>query len=174
MRSVNQKLRKAIEDEGRLTRLEGDWWQHSLTVRSEREPSAISLLRISRDRDGALEVAGRGWQEDGTLSSRYWSVATKERRDAPSVFYYWNGERPRHPNAPQLEGTGEIRLESADRAAGYWITRSDADLALHERTSGVYLRADPGDMRLLDAGDLASRGRLIALRLEEWKAIVNS
>jgi Predicted nucleotide-binding protein containing TIR-like domain len=174
MRSVNQKLRKAIEDEGRLTRLEGDWWQHSLTVRTEREPSAISLLRISRDRDGALEVAGRGWQEDGTLSSRYWSVATKERRDTPSVFYYWNGERPRHPNAPQLEGTGEIRLESADRAAGYWITRSDADLALHERTSGVYLRADPADMQLLDDGDLTSRGRLIARRLEEWKAIVNS
>src|SRR3954447_8172955 len=160
IRVVNQKLRKAIEDVGRLTRLEGDWWQHSLTVRSEREPSAISLLRISRDREGALEVAGRGWQEDGTLSSRYWSVASKEHRDPPAVFYYWNGERPRHPNAPQLEGTGEIRLESADRAAGYWITRSDADLALHERTSGVYLRADPGDMRLLDAGDLASRGRL--------------
>src|SRR6266498_1906456 len=52
MRAVNQKLRKAIEEEGRLTRLEGDWWQHSLTLRSEREPSAISLLRISRDREG--------------------------------------------------------------------------------------------------------------------------
>src|SRR3954463_8805367 len=68
MRAVNQKLRKAIEDEGRLSRLEGDWWQHSLTVRTEREPSAIGLLRIARDRDGALEVSGRGWQEDGTLS----------------------------------------------------------------------------------------------------------
>ena len=77
MRAVNQKLRKAIEEEGRLTRLEGDWWQHSLTLRSEREPSAISLLRISRDREGGLEVAGRAWQEDGTLSSRYWSEAVE-------------------------------------------------------------------------------------------------
>src|SRR6185437_21561 len=91
MRTVNQKLRKAIEEEGRLTRLEGDWWQHSLTLRSEREPSAISLLRISRDREGGLEVAGRGWQEDGTISSRYWSIASKERRDPSAVFYYWNG-----------------------------------------------------------------------------------
>src|SRR3954449_12426153 len=33
MREVNQKLRKAIEDEGRLARIEGDWWQHSLTMR---------------------------------------------------------------------------------------------------------------------------------------------
>jgi hypothetical protein len=174
MRAVNQKIRKAIEEEGRLTRLEGDWWQHSLTQRSEREPSAISLLRISRDRAGGLEVAGRGWQEDGTLSVRYWSVASKERRDPPSVFYYWNGERPRHPNAPQLEGTGEIRLESADRASGYWITRSDVDLALHERTSGVYLRADPDDMRTLDGGGEQSRANLLALRLGEWKAISNS
>jgi hypothetical protein len=174
MRAVNQKIRKAIEEEGRLTRLEGDWWQHSLTQRSEREPSAISLLRISRDRAAGLEVAGRGWQEDGTLSVRYWSVASKERRDPPSVFYYWNGERPRHPNAPQLEGTGEIRLESADRASGYWITRSDVDLALHERTSGVYLRADPDDMRTLDGGGEQSRANLLALRLGEWKAISNS
>src|SRR6188508_1637375 len=26
MREVNQKVRKAIEDEGRLSRLEGEWW----------------------------------------------------------------------------------------------------------------------------------------------------
>jgi hypothetical protein len=174
MRAVNQKLRKAIDEEGRLTRLEGDWWQHSLTLRNEREPSAISLLRILRNREGGLEVAGRGWQEDGTLSSRYWSVASKERRDPPSVFYYWNGERPRHPNAPQLEGTGEIRLESADRASGYWTTRSDTDAQLRERTAGVYLRADPDDMRTLDGGDEQSRADLLALRLREWKAISNS
>ena len=174
MRAVNQKLRKAIEDEGRLTRLEGDWWQHSLTLRTENEPSAISLLRISRDREGGLEVAGRGWQEDGTLSVRYWSVASKEHRDPTRVFYFWNGERPRHPNAPQLEGTGEIRLEDADRAAGYWTTRSETDPLLRERTSGVYLRADPEDMRTLDGGDPKSRAALLALRLEEWKAISNS
>jgi len=174
MREVNQKLRKAIEDEGRLARLEGDWWQHSLTLRTEREPSAISLLRISRDREGGMEVAGRGWQEDGTLSVRYWSIASKERRDPHSVFYYWNGERPRHPNAPQLEGTGEIRLEDADRAAGYWTTRSETDPLLHERTSGIYLRADPADRRVLDEGAPQARAELIATRLEEWKAYVNS
>ncbi len=174
MRAVNQKLRKAIEDEGRLTRIEGDWWQHSLTMRSEREPSAISLLRISRDREGGLEVAGRAWQEDGTLSSRYWSEAARERRDPASILYFWKGERPRHPNAPQLEGTGEIRLESADRASGYWITRSDSDPQLRERTSGVYLRADPDDMRTLDAGDAPSRAALLAVRLEEWKTILDS
>jgi hypothetical protein len=174
MRAVNQKVRKAIEDEGRLTRLEGDWWQHSLTLRTEREPSAISLLRISRDREGSLEVAGRGWQEDGTLSSRYWSVASKERRDPPNVFYYYRGERPRHPNAPQLEGTGEIRLDSPDRASGYWITQSQTDPLLRERTSGVYLRADPDDMRILDGGEASSRAGLLAVRLAEWKAISNS
>jgi predicted nucleotide-binding protein with TIR-like domain len=174
MRTVNQRLRKAIEDEGRLTRIEGDWWQHSLTLRSEREPSAISLLRISRNREGGLEVAGRAWQEDGTLSSRYWSEAAREHRDPPSIFYFWKGERPRHPNAPQLEGTGEIRLESADRASGYWITRSDVDLQLRERTAGVYLRADPGDMGILDGGDATLRAGLLAARLREWKTILDT
>src|SRR4029450_1681047 len=139
MRLVNQKLRKAIESEGRGARIEGLWGQFSFAERGAREPSAVSLLRISRDRDGALEVSGRSWQEDGTLSARYWSEAAKERKAPPSIFYYWNGERPRHPNAPQLYGTGEIRLESADRAEGYWTTRSDTHPEVKARTSGVYL-----------------------------------
>src|SRR3954451_19875914 len=82
MKVVCQKLQKAIENEGRLTRIEGMWWQFSLTQRSEKEPSAVSLLRISRDRNGALQVAGRSWQEDGTLSARYWSEAAKEKEGA--------------------------------------------------------------------------------------------
>src|SRR3982074_663298 len=34
MRAVHQKLRKAIEAEGSLARIEGPWWQFSLTERS--------------------------------------------------------------------------------------------------------------------------------------------
>jgi hypothetical protein len=78
MRTVNQKLRRVIENEGRATGIEGLWWQFSLTERSSREPSAVSLLRISRDRDGALELKGHSWQADGTLSARYWSEAARE------------------------------------------------------------------------------------------------
>ena len=171
---INEKLRKAIEHEGRVTRIEGLWWQFSLTERTSREPSAVSLLRISRDRDGALEVRGRAWQEDGSLSARYWSEAAKERKDPPGVFYYWNGERPRHTNAPQLDGTGEIRVESADRAAGYWTTRSESDRKINARTSGVYLRAEPGDISILDGRDDQQRAQLIAERLRHWKSIANA
>src|SRR5262245_31914949 len=109
MKAINQKIRKAIETEGRASRIEGLWWQFSQTERTAEEPSAVSLLRISRDRDGSLSVTGRGWQEDGMLSSRYWSEASREKKDPSGIFYYWKGERPRHPNAPQLDGTGEIR-----------------------------------------------------------------
>ena len=171
MRVVNEKLRKAIENEGRAARIEGQWWQFSLTELSSEEPSAVSLLQISRGRDGALELAGRAWQEDGTLSARYWSEATKERKDPPGVFYYWKGERPRHPNAPQLEGTGEIRLESADRAAGHWTTRSATDPQVNARTSGVYVRANPEDMSILDGRDDRRRAELIAERLTDWKRV---
>jgi hypothetical protein len=174
VRAINQKLRKAIETEGRRGPIEGLWWQLSLTMRTEEEPSAVSLLRISRDRDGDLSVSGRAWQEDGTLSSRYWSVATKERRDPAGVLYFWNGERPRDPNAPQLEGAGEITLDSTDRATGYWTTRSDRDPTLHARTAGVYLRADPADLDCLESGTEEERAELIAERLREWKAAASA
>jgi hypothetical protein len=171
---VNQKLRKAIEDEGRVARIEGWWWQFSLTARSAHEPSAVSLLQISRDRDGALALSGRAWQEDGTLSARYWSEAAKERRDPPGIFYYWRGERPRHPNAPQLDGTAEIRLESTDRAAGYWTTRSETHPEVNARTSGFYVRANPEDMSILDGPDDRQRAELIAERLGRWKSTTNA
>ena len=171
LKVVNQKVRKAIETEGRLNRIEGLWWQLSLTERSDREPSAVSLLRISRDRDGALEIRGRSWQEDGRLSARYWSEAAKERRDPPGVFYYWNGERPLQVNAPQLDGTGEIRIESADRATGYFTTRSAGDPNVNARTSGIYVRADPNDLTVMDGRDDRQRVELIAERLKDWKSV---
>jgi hypothetical protein len=170
IRAINEKLRNAIEAEGHRGAIEGLWWQLSLTMRTEEEPSAVSLLRISRDRDGGLALNGRAWQEDGTLSARYWSEAAKERRDPAGIFYYHTLERPRDPNAPQYDGTGEITLETADRATGYWTTRSDRDPALNARTSGVYLRADPADLEVLDGGSAEDRAALIAQRLEEWKS----
>src|SRR5262244_4022722 len=39
-RVICQKLKKAIENEGQLARIEGLWWQFSLTERSQQEPSA--------------------------------------------------------------------------------------------------------------------------------------
>jgi hypothetical protein len=173
MRVVNQKLRKAIEDGGRVARIEGLWWQYSLTERTAKEPSAVSLLRISRDRHGALELAGRAWQENGSLSSRYWSEAVKEKNETSGIFYYWKGERPMDPNAPQLDGTGEIRMESVDRASGYFTTRADTRPKLNERTAGVYWRADPEDISILDGNDDQRRAELIAERLRRWKSITN-
>jgi Predicted nucleotide-binding protein containing TIR-like domain len=172
VRQINQKLRKAIDAEGRISRLEGEWWQLSLTPRTELDPSAVSLLTISRDRTGALEVAGRSWDADGTLSARLWSEASKERADPAGILFFWKGERPRHPNAPQIEGTAEIRLESVDRASGYWTTRLvDGDFLA--RTSTTFLRAEPGDAAVLD-GDVAGRAALIERRLEEWKSLASS
>jgi hypothetical protein len=174
IKTICQTLRKAIESQGRLARIEGLWWQFSLTERSSEEPSAVSLLQISRDRDGVLEMSGRAWQEDGTLSSRYRTEATKERKDPPGLFYYWKGERPRHANAPQLDGTGEIRLESADRASGYFITRSDSLPQINIRTSGVYVRANAEDLSILDGRDDRRRAELISERLTDWKSTTNA
>ena len=174
VRQINRQLRKAIAAEGRVSRVEGDWWQLSLTERTELEPSAVSLLTIARDRAGALEIAGRSWRSDGTLSARYWSEASKERTDPPGIFYVWKGERPREPDAPELEGTGEIKLESVDRASGYWTTRSQDTGGFIARTSGIYVRADAGDRAVLDGDDPAERVRLIERRLEEWKSLANA
>jgi hypothetical protein len=168
MKKINQTLRKAIETERLLIGIEGLWWQFSLTERNADEPSVLSLLRVSRDRYGMLEVSGRSWQADGTLSARYRSEAAKEQKDPAGVFYYWRGERLRNPNAPQVDGTGEIRIESVDRAAGYWTTVLPG---VTTRTAGVYLRADPEDLATLDGRDDKKRAELLAQQLLRWESI---
>jgi len=171
MKAVNEKLRGAIESQGRLARIEGLWWQFSLTELGPHEPSAMSLLRVARARDGTLEMAGRSWGEDGRLTARYASEAAKERKEPSGIFYFWRGERPRDPNSPRLEGTGEIRLESEDRANGYWTTHAEGSPKVDARTSGVYWRAEPEDLAVLDGADDRRRAELIAERLRNWKAI---
>jgi hypothetical protein len=170
IKGINQKLRKAIEAVGRIVGIEGLWWQFSLTERTADEPSAMSLLRVARDRNGMLEVSGRSWQADGTLSARYSSEAAKEKKDPAGVFYYWKGERPRSSNAPQVDGTGEIKLESPDRATGYWTTTLPNATT---RTAGIYLRADARDLAILDGRDDKQRAALLAEQLQRWESLRN-
>ena len=65
-------------------------------------------------------------------------------------------------------------MEFADRATGYWTTRSDRDAGLNARTAGLYLRADPSDLELLDGGSEEERAELIGQRLREWKSVANA
>src|SRR5262245_37443703 len=58
------------------------------------------------------------------------------------MVYYWKGERPRDPNAPQLDGTGEIRLESADRGISRLSCKPGAICALS--TTGAELATANG------------------------------
>ena len=67
-----------------------------------------------------------------------------------------------------------FKIESADRAAGYFTTRSETDPEVSARTSGVYLRADPEDLSILDGRDDRKRAELIAERLSHWKSITSA
>ena len=55
-----------------------------------------------------------------------------------------------------------------------FLGSTDTDRDLHERTSGIYLRADPADGRTLDGDDPLARTEVLEHRLREWRAIVNA
>jgi hypothetical protein len=55
--------------------------------------------------------------------------------------------------------------------AGYFTTRADTDPPVNARTSGVYWRADPDDLGLMDGRDYKKRAALIAERLAQWKSV---
>ena len=176
--AINQKLRKAIETEGRRRTSRGVSVGNSrLAVRSREEDRRS---RHPTNLAGTATVASAspvsGLAGGRHPSARYWSEATKERRGIirPACSISGRGERPRHPNAPQLEGTGEITVETADRATGYWTTRSDRDPGLNARTAGVSLRADASDLQVLESGRRRGAVRSDRPRLREWKSAANA
>ena len=139
MRTINQKLRNGHRGRGSRRALEGLWWQLSLTARTAEEPSAVSLLQISRDRARRPGGPGRAWQEDGTLSSRYWSEAQGEEATRPSIFYYWKGERPRAPERPAARRHRRDPAGIPRPRRRLLITRSDA----HPDAQRAHLRHLP-------------------------------
>jgi hypothetical protein len=174
VRAINQKLREAIEAEGRRGPVEGLWWQLSLTVRTDDEPSAVSLLRISRDPrrwpepDGPRVAGGR--HTVGPLLVRGCDRAPGSQQH----LLLLEGRASPPPECPAARGHRRDQDgERADRATGYWTTRSDRDPGLNARTAGVYLRTDPSDLELLDSGSEEERAELIAQRLREWKSAAN-
>ena len=65
-------------------------------------------------------------------------------------------------------------MESADRASGYWTTRADTRPKLNARPAGVFWRADPDDLSILDGRDDQRRAELLAERLGQWKSLTNA
>ena len=151
MRAINEKLRKAIESEGRLARIEGSWWQFSLTRAHRARAVRRQPAQIARDRDGALEITGRSWREDGSLSARYWSEAAKEKEGAVGHLLLLEG-RAAAATRTRRSSKGRARSGSSPPIAPPATSRRapTRDPELNARTSGVYWRADPDDMSILD------------------------
>ena len=174
MRVVNEKLRKAIEDEGRLARIEGDWWQYSLSERTQREPSAVSLLRISRDRDGDLrgDAAAPG-RRTARLSAQ---ILERGGEGAEGAFGHLLLLEGRAAPRPERAAAGRDRGDPDRVRRSRRRLLHDASDApeVNARTSGVYWRAQPDDMSILEGGDDQQRAALIAERLTQWKAITSA
>ena len=117
LKTVNQKVRKAIEAEGRLARIEGALVA-VLADRAQRgralgDQPAPDLARPDRRARGQRPLVAGGRHPLGALLERGAEGAVRPGR-ASSTSGTASG--PRHPDAPRLEGTGEIKLESDDRA----------------------------------------------------------
>ena len=133
-----------------------------------REPPP-DLARPRRRARGAWPLMAGRWQAVSEILER--SGEGEEGAFGHLLLLEW-----RTAPGPQRAAVGRDggdRLESADRAAGYFTTRADTRPKVNARTSGVYLRAEPGDVRTLDEQDNEQRAKLIADRLRHWKSITS-
>ena len=175
MRAVNQKLRKAIEDEGRLTRHRG------------RLVAALAHLaqraRAIGDQPPA-DLARSGGRPRGRRPSlaggRHPLVAVLERRleGAPRpaqhlLLLEWRATAA--PERPAARGHG--RDPPGGLPIGPRATGPPAPIPIPSSTSGRPASTCAPIRRTCASSTTAIRNRaidLLAQRLEEWKAIANS
>jgi hypothetical protein len=82
--------------------------------------------------------------------------------------------RPRHPNAPRMEGTARSNWKPSIAPPGTGRHVPIATRRLMPEPSGIYLRADPSDLQEFDGASEEERAELIAYRLREWKSAANT
>ena len=96
----------------------------------------------ARDRRALM---GRGRHAVGPLLERGVEGALRTRQSSTSGKASVRATRMRRSSREPARSSSTV-----DRANGYFTTRSDGPDAFHAQTSGIYLRADPGDMAVLD------------------------
>jgi hypothetical protein len=172
-RVIGAKIRRVINElgwrgsESLAGRMQGYWWQFTLSDAAHVEKSALALIEIRCANRCVHALQGKTWTAAGDLIAHFWSKATNVNEEARTLFYYWEGEWPGHLEAPQLFGKGEIVLSDAQRATGYFTVRSDDIRDVRERKSVVYRRALPAEIEVLQTSEPQRWKELIAKRLEE-------
>lgn len=146
--------------------MQGHWWQFTLSGAIKIERSVLSLLEIRRTGSG-LTLSGRAWTDAGELIARFWSKAVAVNEQSRQLFYYWEGDWPGQPNAPEFFGKGEIVLDDASHGSGYFTIRSDSDNDPRERKSVMYQRATPVEVEAANSDDVAKRRELIQQQLKK-------
>lgn len=143
--------------------MEGYWWQFSLSSAVKIERGALSLLKLRRSGQN-LSLQGQAWTAEGVPISRFWSKSASLDEDQRTLFYWWEGDWPGHPDAPQFFGKGEIALKDPNMATGYFTIRSDDDRDPRERKSVDYLRATDEEVKAVNEKG-ASKRREVILRM---------
>src|SRR5688572_18246410 len=175
-RLVSAKIMEVIDElgwrgsDGLAGQMQGHWWQFTLSDAVKVEKSALSLIEVRRT-DRAVALSGRAWTTEGKLIAQFWSKASSVNEETRTLFYYWEGDWPGHPDAPSFFGKGEIVLEDTQRASGYFTIRSDGDQDPRERKRAAYRRANAAELAVLQSGDVARRSELIRAQLEERKGV---
>ena len=175
VRQINQTLRKAIETEwSGSAAWRGDWWRSPSPPGLRLEPSAVSLLTISRDRAGALSSSRDG---RGRPTARCRRVLERGLEGTGRPGRHLRLRRMVIPDTPMPRSSRGPARSSSRASIAPTATSSRARTApdaFHARTSGIYLRADPGDKAVLDGTDAGERAALIERRLQDWTALANT
>ena len=174
VRAINQKLRKAIETEGRRGPVEGLWWQLSLTD-AERggtvggePPAHLAGPRRWPERERPGLAGGR--HPVGPLLERGCEGAQGSGRH-PLLL---EGRAPSAPECPAARG--HRRDQGGDRRPRHRVL--DDTVGSRPRAECPNRRHLPSSRPLGPPGagrrERGGAGQLIAQRLQEWKSAANA
>ena len=159
LRTARQQMDNAQPLQEFSSRISGYWWESIM-----QGSTSISLVEIRLDTaTGTVKMKGKGYNNEGALSSVWESVASCINPGERKVFYYWKGWHTSHPNEA-YEGFGEISFDQADhieRAVGFFSDTNLTDMKTTTRKSIEFRRCPEADIQVMLNGNNSEIAKLI-------------
>ena len=174
-RRAADELETVIRDRGWKGRdslggqLSGDWWQVTL-ARGKEEMSALSFVSIEQEAPRIVSIEGTALTAEGKNHAIFKSLATRLREDEKTLFYYWEGTWPGTKRIGFF-GKGEITLDSAQNAHGFFTVSALDDAGMREHLETRFFRATAEESSVMNGDDSVLRNATVVRQLQRRESL---
>ena len=139
-------------------------------ARGKEEMSALSFVSIEQEAPRIVSIEGTALTAEGKNHAIFKSLATRLREDEKTLFYYWEGTWPGKKRIGFF-GKGEITLDSAQNAHGFFTVSALDDAGMREHLETRFFRATAEESSVMNGDDSVLRNATVVRQLQRRESL---